>query len=420
MNQALRTQKEFESDLVVVGSGVAGCAAATIGRRRGWSVRVVSTGPGATSLTAGPWDFGVPISRNQSFHSELETPAWSRVRSDILKDQFDFSQPKIAERSELAQNRLHYRFDFVAPFLLFTGQGTLRPAYGAPRSMTSLSARHLDGREITVVEIAGYRSPVSQLVASWTRAAQRWDLNLRFRIEKLILGEGIGDASPEHLATRLQSDASLQSVFLEKIRALADREALLLPPVFLSYSPWFDRSDVTIGEWVPVHEVTVGARLNRDLEATLRADGVELVCVSETNAEVQDGHVRRLICRVGSELQAFSASRFVIATGRILAGGIDVGYQQVRETVLGIPLFAERNRPVQIRDQIQTGATPDGWSRLGAWVDERYRPLGLDGRPSHRNVRVCGSLIGGVDLPKHGVGLGFSDYTGAECVELFD
>ncbi len=88
MTAAPKIQNHFESDLVVIGSGIAGVAAALAGRHRGWSVQVLSTGPGATGISAGPWDLGLPVEPDVSLEAGLQRPAWDRLRNTILKEEF--------------------------------------------------------------------------------------------------------------------------------------------------------------------------------------------------------------------------------------------------------------------------------------------------------------------------------------------
>jgi len=53
---------------------------------------------------------------------------------------------------------------------------------------------------------------------------------------------------------------------------------------------------------------------------------------------------------------------------------------------------------------------------LGLWVDKKWRPKDDAGTVPFKNVMACGSLIGGIDYAKEGLGLGFMASTGGHCV----
>jgi glycerol-3-phosphate dehydrogenase subunit B len=88
------------------------------------------------------------------------------------------------------------------------------------------------------------------------------------------------------------------------------------------------------------------------------------------------------------------AGAVVLATGGVTGGGI-VGRTDgsLEEVVLGLPVQAPPRDEWFSRDPFDPAG--HGLESAGLATDDKLRPLAPTGKPKYRNVRACGSLLGG-------------------------
>ncbi len=123
-----------------------------------------------------------------------------------------------------------------------------------------------------------------------------------------------------------------------------------------------------------------GLRLSSALAVLRRTLGVkEVIGARVTGFVPGPGGVGGLRVRAASRSQIYEADYFVIASGGVLGGGIEVGHQARSETILGLQI-------------------PEGpLGSLGVAVDNSLRPLGPSGDPVFQNVAFAGATVGGAD-----------------------
>jgi glycerol-3-phosphate dehydrogenase subunit B len=178
-----------------------------------------------------------------------------------------------------------------------------------------------------------------------------------------------------------------------------------------------DRLGLRVFE-VPMGPPSVpGMRLEGLLADALADAGVRVETgTSVVGVESDGGHVDRLHLD-GSEHDAWEASQFVLATGGVAGGGIRGDRRAVTEPVFGC--------------HVETPTDPDEWgadaplgdhpfARFGVTVDDELVPLADDdlgptaddGSREFENLRAAGTVIGGYDFAAEKSGSGVSIATG--------
>ena len=145
----------------------------------------------------------------------------------------------------------------------------------------------------------------------------------------------------------------------------------------------------------PVVEMTAfppsacGQALYDALKQKFRALGGELlVGVGVSSVELKGKTCHQVRVKSKGRDTAFSARSFVLASGGIFGGGIEVTPENVRETVFGLPLHV----PSPWTQAEFLGEQP--YARMGIEVDRELRPVDLrSGDVLLENVRVIGRML---------------------------
>ncbi|MBI4402991.1 MAG: hypothetical protein HY537_02450, partial [Deltaproteobacteria bacterium] len=233
------------------------------------------------------------------------------------------------------------------------------------------------------------------------------------------------DCPVPHVATRLHSDSDLKEIFVDAVRRAtpAGTHVLLFPPLFLNDElpkAIEEASGCTVAECLATTEPTAGLRLHTAIVKTLEPL-CDVFWMSEIKSKVSRKRVEAIYgCKRGSQdWEELKGERFVLATGKFFGGGISLGFDEIREKVFGLPVFSDRQTCVQRRVQLDWNSNEfcdaQPWATLGVGVDSRWRPVDRTGRPVYENLVACGSVIGGIDYAKAGMGLGFMAYSGRQC-----
>ena len=162
---------------------------------------------------------------------------------------------------------------------------------------------------------------------------------------------------------------------------------------------------VACGELLAATPSVPGLRLQRLLERALADSGVTVV-----RGEIARLEQGQAILAGGQRLEF---DRAVLATGRYLGGGVRRDDRFV-EPLVGLPL-TEGLEPLDgapIESYLGEGpGAPGAAFRAGVRIDERLRPLDLEGRPLPW-LHAAGAVLGGADPAVDGAGLGLAVFTG--------
>lgn len=145
----------------------------------------------------------------------------------------------------------------------------------------------------------------------------------------------------------------------------------------------------------PVVEMTAfppsasGHNLYTALKERFRALGGELMVGTGVNqVELQGKRCHKIIVKSKGKDSEFSARSFVLATGGVFGGGIEVTPEAAKEMVFGLPLFV----PTEWTKTEFLGEQP--YASLGLEVDRELRPIDSQSKEVIlENVRVVGRVL---------------------------
>jgi glycerol-3-phosphate dehydrogenase subunit B len=117
---------------------------------------------------------------------------------------------------------------------------------------------------------------------------------------------------------------------------------------------------------------------------------------------------RVLVDKNGAEIP-YAAEQYVLATGGLVGKGLDSDREAVREPVFGCHVPHPEDRYEWFADDV-FGDHP--FARFGVDTDGDLRPLDARGDPEFANLRAAGAVLGGYDLAAEKSGSGVSIATG--------
>ena len=258
--------------------------------------------------------------------------------------------------------------------------------------------------------------------------AKKLGVELLVSVKEVDFESAGNDCPLPHVSTRLAADAKFLQSFTDwasRTVRPTDATVLLLPPIFPNQKV-FDQVQTKLGlataELLCVGEPTAGYRLQAALSAALSRQSVLKIALRSIDKIDSEGDQLRALEYTSSAntKERIEGTHFLLCTGKFFGGGISFGYEQVRETALNLPLFLP-NEParIKLRSETELRESPfqsaQGWSAMGVKINSAWQPIDESNQPVFKNVRACGSVIGGIDFAYSQVGLGFMACSGREA-----
>lgn len=283
--------------IAVVGSGIAGMAAALAARAAGADVTLVLGSAGATILASGTID-EVP------WQSSIGVPAALDASSRAVLDALDLHALR-AERATVA-----------------TTFGVMRTARGIDRALLDFERIPRGTVLCPEMEREGWDATVLARAFSESKFSRERGLAFEPRAAQLLLHTSERTLPDGDIAARYDDPARLAQL-AERIRAvLGTHVAVLLPPWLGVDAPRAEALSNAVG--VPCGEIAslptspAGLRFVRARDRALTKVGARVVGGWATSVE-RDGDTCVLQLR---DAEAIRAHAVVIATGGLIAGGI--------------------------------------------------------------------------------------------------
>ncbi len=446
------------TDVLVVGTGVAGFVAALRARHEGASVVVVGKSSGAS----GAWSGAVDVA--DSLASAVPGPAlWGLHRGGVIDDAITATAARLPRHpyarlgagrhaSGAAPRRVNDALQFLVDavpslgltrrddgrnHVLATQLGTVKRTAAVGRSQLLDLAELPPGSIVGVVEwcdLAGFNArPVTEMLRFSCGLGAGPDGVPGFVdviVPRVAPRVGNGDVflTLGEMARAFDDDA-VRARFLDALQArLVAMQAVgaatpthLLMPACFGTAPPSNEALAAASEKLggrPLRELLAlppsspGDRLLQALRAAAVAAGVVVKDGAVQAPIVKDKRVVGVDVVRGPERQPLSMTQVVLATGRFFGGGLERSHT-ARETLFDLPVVTDG---VPVADQFIGSLTGDvvdadhAIFRAGLAVDEELRPLA--GRHvALDNVTCAGSIIGGFDPTRDGAALGVIVWT---------
>jgi glycerol-3-phosphate dehydrogenase subunit B len=419
--------KVIECDLAVIGTGMAGTAAALFAASRDIATLQVGS-TGEIIFASGMIDLlGIhPLGEQRHWDNpwkgiaalaaDLPEHPYARIPEKDIRDAMDQWLEFVGSAG------LYYRRQKEKNVRVITALGTLKTTYAVPDSMWAGTSAWREKSPCLVVGIRGLKMFSARQITSILQDG--WP-GLRAAKVNFPGTERLGEVYPEHLARSLEL-AETREKFAQVLKPHLGKAQVVGMPAILGME---DASQVTseLGRLlgVPVFEIptmppgTSGLRLKEAFERHLPERGVKLLLEKK---------VRRIRCEkkgtflmeidAGESRQEVRARAVVLATGRFLGGGLKSDRERVRETLFDLPVHQPQDRDQwHCKDFLDPCGHPV--NRAGLEVDPYFRPLNPLGEAAYPNLFAAGSILAHQDWMRMKCGAGLAIATAYAAVKAF-
>ncbi len=409
-------------DVVVIGTGLAGLAAAVRLAESGARVLVLAKGVGATHLSGGTVDVlgyaGERVERPVDALGGLapEHP-YALVGAEAIGAAVAWFKDRVANGSLAPYS---YAGGIEENLLLPSALGVPRPSAVVPVTMAGGDLRGGGGAPVCVV---GFRALKDFHAALLADNLARAGVQAR-AIDLDLAPEGRADASSLAFARGFDDPAFRAEVTAQVVGRLGAGERVALPAVLGIARPHAVWAELEQRFARPVFEIPTlppsvpGMRVFAILrEALRRAGGRVILNAVVRGADHEGGRVAAVRAAHGLREERHGADWVVLATGGFASGGLELDSRwSAREPALGLHVAgvpepgAERFRPGYFDDH--------PIARAGVAADRELRPVDAAGERAFENVLVAGATLAGAEPWREKSGDGISLATGHRAAEL--
>lgn len=379
-------------DGIIVGGGLAGLLAGIRASERGRRILIISSGTGSLMYSSGVVDIGdVGKLKSRPNHP------YAVLGDAVLQTGIAYFQALFPA----------YQGKWGAAQEVLTPLGIPRRAGLVPYGLNALILR--DAKLIILVAPEGLKDFFPEVVRanlekSYPHCAVKiYPLRLPEFETWRVLGKPVNaidyakywrsSAGIENFKHTLNS-LSQELVCTGKSSGIIENQAAV---IFPGLAAGFSHTlrDLLVGAPFPVVEMTAfppsanGQALYEALKDKFSALGGELLVGAAVNdAEIEGGNCQKVMVNSKGRNSVFSARSYILASGGIFGGGIEVTPGKGRETAFGLPLYV-----------------PDKWSQAEFLGEQPYAQMGIEVDPELRpldprsrnvlleNVRVIGRTL---------------------------
>jgi len=423
--KTMDASKENTFDLAVIGTGMAGAAAAVFAANRGLStVQVGQTGeiifasgyldllgvfPTAEKKILGnPWEGLEQLKQALPVHP-LARIAPTKIR-DALDEFFRF----------LSEAGLPYRCGGEQNSMALTPLGTVKPTYGVPETMWAGVEALRDKQTCLLVDIRGLRGFSARQVAAVH--ARDW-----FPIRTLTVdfpeSGHLSELYAEAMARKLELPSYREQLAGSIKPHVKDAGVVGLPAILgVQKSAEAARAFAEL-LGVPVFEIPTmppgvpGLRLKEIFGNRVAELGVRLYREKRVRGvrREKDGAFT-LSIHGGTGEEIVQAERVLLAGGRFLGKGLVADATGIREPLFDLPVSQPRTRNRWHR-RFFLDTRGHRVNRAGLETDDHFRPLSEDDRPAFENLYAAGSIMAHHDWMRMKCGSGLAIATAFAAVE---
>jgi len=417
----------IECELTVIGTGMAGMAAALFSANRGVStVQIGSTG--GIIFASGFFDLmGVhPVADKQIWQNpwsgidavvrDIPKHPYARVKKEDIRSAFE-------ELLFFLQNAgLSYKRQPERNSEIITALGTIKQTYCVPETMWK--GVELMGKKspCVLIDIQGLKGFSARQIAATLHPV--WP-NLRTARVVFPGTEHMSEVFAERMAFDLELSQPREKFARLLQPLIKDVKAVGMPAILGLYRTGEVLSALQKRIGVPVFEIPTmppsipGFRLQHAFEQNLRAKGVQLFLQNQVK-KAHPGPDGDFVLNVGNNQveHTIRTKCVILASGRFLGKGLRAYRKRIRETIFDLPVHQPEDRKTWHRNDF---LDPRGHpvNRAGLEIDDDFRPLDSSGRPAFQTLFAAGSILAHQDWMRMKCGSGLAVASAFGAVQSF-
>lgn len=441
---------DLETDLVVIGGGMAGLIAGTIAAEAGLDTILLRKGQSATAYSSGAIDVigYLPEASEPIISPEEGLFALSRLYPlhpyNVLgydkRIEFEKVMENIVGRTKDTVTWLKAHLDgtivplmgdFKSNMHPITILGTTKPTCLIQKTMHNGDVHDREDSVLLFVGIMGY-ADFNPSIAAKTYLEDRMAAAGPPRkvghciIQVMPFGKPYNVSSIE-LARHLDHEGSIENLaeqlkeHIEKIGAthVAFPPVLGLQDALKNKEKLEELTGTTVFELLGFPPSIPGQRLQRALETIFTKAGGKMLLGHEATSYLKvDDSLKSITAASHRREIKIDAKAFVLATGKYIGGGIAGDEKGLRETVFDLwPVTGDYHSAMEIvpsRFTSRLSISPTGQpiQSCGLSVDPRFRPVDEDGLEWAKNLFAAGAVLAGYNYSVEKSGLGVAATSG--------
>lgn len=390
--------RKLSTELAVIGTGLAGFAAAVFAAGRGIATTIAGN-TGAVAYTTGyldllgrlegpagsvsePWQALAVLRATQPDHP------LSRIDAADIRRGFD------EFITFLGSNGIGYSLPGERNITALTPVGTLKQTLSVPLTMAAGPRAFAEATPCVIVDFEGLkgfsgREFVANLGPRWPGLSTQ-----RIGFPDMARGE----LYPEVMARALEVPATRERLGAA-LRSVAGQAHMIgLPAILGMHRPDAVHAALERLTGLAIFEIPTmppsvpGVRLREMLEQALPKLGVSLIPQHKVSTLSFDDDGANLGLSDAFGPIRIRARAVILASGRFLSGGLEARPDGVREHLLDLPVTQPATRADWYRERY-TDARGHPLHRAGIEVDDAMRPLGRSGRAHDTRLFAAGGIL---------------------------
>lgn len=413
----------LKQDLIIIGAGMAGMAAALFAAQRG--IRTVQVGvPGELGFASGLLDLlGVhPVEKGRR-----RVDPWVAIKRLVADD-------PLHPYAHLTIRQIRLAMDTLLSFLkgaglpyqtrgrrnvsVLTPVGTLKTTYGVPATMMEGVNAFSAGKPVLLVDFLGMKGYSTRQIMESIRPL--WpDL----RGIRVPFPDISGVLWPEQAARQMEVPQKRRRIAELIVPEIRNAQAVGFPAMLGTYRTTEIMNDLEKLLGVPVFEIPTmppsvpGLRLRETFAEHLPGMDVKTFYqhkVFETRVR-SNGDFSFLVGRQAPEFEIQTSSAF-LASGRFFGKGLRAGRTRIRETLFDLPVHQPAERS-QWHHKTLLDSGGHRINRAGVMVDGGFRPVDGKGQLIHERLYAVGSILAHQDWMRQKCGSGLAIATAYGAVQ---
>lgn len=415
---------EIECDLLVIGAGLAGMAAAA--RASSLGLKTVMTGSSSGFfMTSGLMDFlGVypvasaqvletPFSGLNRLRKEVPCHPYAKVTDEEILSNFEF----IAEFLKAAG--LEYHIDSRKNVSVLTSAGTFKPTYMVPESVMNGCVLSKEKKSLLLVDFEGLKGYSAKQIAAVLEKQGYKVKNVSITVPGFA-----GDFNVTRLASRFESPLFLHDM-VKQILPFLDQIDLIGFPAVCGINHCSDvlhqieeMTGTACFEIPGLPPSVPGLRLKNAFEKQLSQN--QVIMLNNAVARFVEFQDKGLIIDAVFEQQAtrIAAKAVILASGRFPGGGLHAKRGLICETVFNIPVVQPAHRKFWY-DVNLFHPQGHGINQAGIETDSAFRPLDKNGKRICDRLYAAGSILAHNDWVRLKSGAGSAIVSACQSVDHF-
>lgn len=414
--------RQFETELAVIGSGIAGCAASIFALNKKIGTTQVGN-TGAVAYTTGYLDL---LGADETTSAAVDKP-WDGL-SRLRESQPDHPLSKISTRdiregfdqfiAFLQESGIFYTTPGKNNITALTPAGTVKKTLCVPATMAEGPKAYAAKLPCRIIDFKGLKGfSARQLVAN---LRDRWPALSAEHI--LFPHMDKGEIYPEVMARALEVPSTREELAVLLRQAAGEVKVVGLPALLGMHRPDLVRAELerltglTIFEIPTMPPSVPGIRLRETFEQVFPQKGLRLIPQQKVTSLrfTPDGALLHLSDNYGPI--SIRAGAVILATGRFLSGGLEAHITGISESLLDLPVSQPGSRSDWYRKSY-TDQRGHAIHKAGIEIDTSYRPIGKDGKAFNKALFAAGIILAHQDWIRGRSGAGIAIATAYKAVE---